>query len=389
MLREQFKDKRLRFTDDQRRRLAVKAKKLGRKALRDLGTIVTPDTLLGWYRRLIANKYDGSGKRRPGRPRVVDEIRLLVVRMAKENLSWGYTRIKGALSNLQHEVARGTIANILSEHGIEPALERSHRATWKQFFKSHWELTGAADFLTVEVWSLTGFMKYSLLLVIELSTRRVEIAGIVPEPNGLWMRQIARNLTDGSDGFLLGKRYLIMDCDPVFTMAFRGILKTAGIKSELLPPKSPNLNAYAERFVRTIKEGCVNKIIFFGEQSHRRAVTDFVTHYHQERNHQGLDNRLVDTDASVGDTAGRIACRERLDRSRIAASNIAQTAHPRQIFLDRISGHYEGGKLLWCPLMANLACSKVPVTRDEAHLAERYGYYHPEFPYETGQKQRE
>ena len=170
----------------------------------------------------------------------------------------------------------------------------------------------AADFFTVEVWSLSGLVRYSVLFVMELSTRRVEIAGIVPEPNGEWMKQIARNLTDATDGFLLGKRYLIFDRDPVFTKEFRAILKAAGVKPVVLPPKSPNLNAHAERFVRTIKEGCLNRIIFFGEQSLRRAIIEFVTHYHQERNHQGLDNRLIDPKEGVGHVVGQIQCRQRL-----------------------------------------------------------------------------
>ncbi len=312
VLREQLKGKRIRFTDDQRRRLAAKAKKLGRKVLRELGTVVTPDTLLAWHRRLIAKKYDGSGNRGPGRPRVIDEIRQLVVRMARENASWGYTRIQGALANLGHQVGRGTIANILKAHGMEPAPERGKGISWRDFLKTHWDVLAAADFFTVEVWSLTGLVRYSVLLVIELSSRRVEIVGIVPEPHGEWMKQIARNLTDAWDGFLRSKRYLIMDRDPVFTGAFRTILKAAGVKSLVLPPKSPNLNAYAERYVRTIKEDCLNRIIFFGEPSLRRGITEFVEHYHQERNHQGLDNRLIDGEDGVGQVVGQIQCRERL-----------------------------------------------------------------------------
>jgi putative transposase len=126
------------------------------------------------------------------------------------------------------------------------------------------------------------------------------------------MKQIARNLTDATDGFLHGKRYLIFDRDPVFTQEFGTMLKAAGVKPVVLPPKSPNLNAFAERFVRSIKEGCLNRIIFFGEQSLRRAITEFVTHYHEERNHQGLDNRLINPGDSVGVTTGEVRCRERL-----------------------------------------------------------------------------
>jgi putative transposase len=134
-LREQLGPGRLRFTDDQRRRLAVKAKTLGRRALRDIATIVAPDTLLAWYRRLIAQQYDGSARRGPGRPPVPAEIRALIVRMATENRTWGYTRIQGALANLDHEVGRGTIANILREHGLDPAPERAKKTTWTEFRK--------------------------------------------------------------------------------------------------------------------------------------------------------------------------------------------------------------------------------------------------------------
>jgi len=135
VLREQLGERRLRFTDDQRRRLAAKAKELGRKLLREIATIVTPETLLAWHRKLIAQKYDGSAKRGPGRPRTADEIETLVVRMAEENLDWGYRRIQGALSNLGHEVARSTIAGILQRHGIEPAPERKKRTSWKDFLR--------------------------------------------------------------------------------------------------------------------------------------------------------------------------------------------------------------------------------------------------------------
>jgi putative transposase len=128
-LREQLRPGRLRFTDDQGRRLAVKAKILGRRVLRDIATIVTPDTLLAWHRRLIAQQYDGSARRGPGRPPVPTEIRALIMRMATENRTWGYTRIQGALANLNHEVGRGTIANILREHGLEPAPERAKKTT--------------------------------------------------------------------------------------------------------------------------------------------------------------------------------------------------------------------------------------------------------------------
>ena len=139
VLREQLGERRLRLTDDQRRRLAAKAKGLGRKLLAEVATIVTPETLLRWHQRLIAQKYDGSGKRAAGRPRTAAEIEQLVVQMAEQNRNWGYRRIQGALSNLGHKLARSTIADILERHGIEPAPERSRKTTWKEFLTQHWE----------------------------------------------------------------------------------------------------------------------------------------------------------------------------------------------------------------------------------------------------------
>src|SRR5262249_42751132 len=139
--------KRLRFNDDQRRRLAVRAKKLGWRMLHELTTIVTPATLLAWHRTPITRKYDGSNQRGPGRRRTRDEIQRLVVRMATENRDWGYRRIQGALANLGHEVARGTIANILKEHGMEPAPERERRTTWKEFLSQHREVIVGSGFL--------------------------------------------------------------------------------------------------------------------------------------------------------------------------------------------------------------------------------------------------
>jgi putative transposase len=187
VLREQLGRKRLRLDDDQRRRLAVMAKKLGRRVLHEVATIVTPETLLAWHRRLIARKYDGSEQRGPGRPRVQDEIQHLVVRMARENRDWGYRRIQGALANLGHEVARGTIANILKEHGLEPAPERNRKSTWKEFLSRHREVIVAADFFTIEAWTRRGLTRFVVLFLIDLSSRRVEIAGLAREANGLWM----------------------------------------------------------------------------------------------------------------------------------------------------------------------------------------------------------
>jgi len=273
---------------------------------------VTPETLLAWHRKLIAQKYDGSHKRGPGRPRTAGEIEVLVVGMAEENRDWGYRRIQGALFNLGHELARSTIAEILKRHGIEPAPERSRKTTWKAFLTRHWELIVAADFFTVEVWTRWGLQRFIVLFFIELSTRKVEIAGIASVANGLWMSQIGRNLTDAVDGILKGKRYLIHDRDPLFTTKFLDMLADVGVKSVKLPPRSPNLNAHAERFVRSVKESCLQRVIWFGERSLRKGIQEFMTHYHTERNHQGLANRLISPEPGHLGKAGVIQRRQRL-----------------------------------------------------------------------------
>jgi putative transposase len=178
VLREQIGNRRSRFTDSQRRRLASKAKRLGRKVLEEIATIVTPATLLAWHRRLIAQKYDGSACRTPGRPRTATEISGLVIRLADENRTWGYTRIQGALANLGYTIGRTTIADLLKRHGIEPAPERNRKTTWKEFLRRHWAQIIAADFFTVEVRTCTGLKRFIVLFFIDLSSRRVEIGGL-------------------------------------------------------------------------------------------------------------------------------------------------------------------------------------------------------------------
>src|SRR6266487_4454743 len=170
-----------------------------------------------------------------GRPRIATGIEALVIRMAEENRDWGYRRIQGALANLGHVLAHGTIANILKHHGIEPAPERSRKTTWKEFLSRHWGQIVASDFFTVEVWTRAGLQRFVVLFFIELSTRRVEVGGITRVANGLWMTQIARNLTDAVDGFFIGKRYLIHDRDPLYTRDFLNMLAEAGVQSVKLP----------------------------------------------------------------------------------------------------------------------------------------------------------
>jgi len=225
-----------------------------------VATIASPETILRWYRELVAQKYDGSARRGPGRPKRRGEIAELVVRMARENERWGYTRIKGALRNLGHEIGRNTIKRILQEHGIEPAPERGKHMPWAKFIKAHLGALVGMDFFTVEVVTWLGLVRYHVLFAIDIASRKVEILGAAVNPGGAWMEQIARNLVDVVDGFLLGKRYVLTDRDPLYTGAFREILKQGGVKVLRLPAKSPNLNAFAERFVLSVRTECLDRI---------------------------------------------------------------------------------------------------------------------------------
>ena len=186
-----------------------------------------------------------------------------------------------------------TVKRILHDHGLAPAPERNPRTPWKTFLQTHWEGLAAADLFTVEVRTLAGLRRYFVFFVIELKTRRVHITGIHPPPDGRWMEQLARNLTDPVDGFLRTVRQLIHDCDPLYTRVCGEILTSGDVGPIRLPPKSPNLNAYAERFVRSIKEECLHRVVPLGEGHVRFIGHEYVEHDQRERNHQGLDNQLL------------------------------------------------------------------------------------------------
>jgi putative transposase len=261
VLRAQLRGRRLRLTDDQRRRLGARGHRLGRAALRQVATIVTPDTILRWHRQLIARKWTCAPKRL-GRPGAIKEIRRLVVRMAEEHPTWGYTRLRGALKNVGHRVGRSTIARILKAQGIPPVPARP--TSWGTFLRAHWGAIAGADFFTTEVWTWRGLMTFYTLFVIELATRRVQIVGCTPHPDEVFMVQAGRTMTATDEGALARCRVLICDRD----------------------------QKWSARHLR-------------------RAMHEFVEHYHHERNHQGLDNELIDGHSSP-EGAGRIRCRQRL-----------------------------------------------------------------------------
>ena len=305
----------IRLTDPERISLASVAKGLGRKALEEVAQIVRPETILGWHRRLIAKKFDGSKHRAPGKGgSTSDKIEELVLRLVRENRSWGYRRMVGALSNLGHEVSHQTVANILKRHDIAPAPERGWTTSWREFIRSHMEVLAAVDFFTVEVWTAGGLMTCYVLTCMRVASRQVCIAGITTWTEQRWMEQVARNLSFADSGFLNGCRYLLHDRDAKFCAAFTGILEAVGIKAVKLPVRSPNLNAHLERWHRSVKGECLSKMILFDEASLRRVLSNYVCHFHAERNHQGKGNVILlpRPEDRIGESTGQIQTRERL-----------------------------------------------------------------------------
>src|ERR1700676_4555708 len=312
ILRDQVNG-RLLLSDPQKKTLAEIGYRLGRKALEDVASAAKPDTILDWYRKLVAEKFDGSkARRKVGRPQVDDDIEQLIVGMARENPNWGYDRIAGALANLGHQVSDQTVGNVLRRHGIPPASQRKRTTTWAAFIRAHLAVLAGTDFFSVEVFTLRGLVTYYVLFFIHHETRMVNIAGVTLHPDEAWMKQIARNMTMDDCGALRDCRYLLHDRDTKFTRSFRAIVMSGRVEPLALPARSPNLNAHAERWVRSVKEECLSKVILFGERSLRRALSDYVDHFHAERNHQGKGNVLLfprDTDRH---REGLVQCRGRL-----------------------------------------------------------------------------
>jgi putative transposase len=303
------------LTNAQRATLAEIGKRIGRRALEQVASVAKPETILAWYRKLIARKFDGSKHRNyPGRPAVGPQVAELIVRMARENSGWGYDRIAGALMNLGHSVSDQTVGNVLRRFGIAPAPKRRQQTTWADFIRSHMAVLAGIDFFTVEVLTWRGLATYYVLFFLHLETRRITLAGVTQHPTEEWMLQMARNAVDEIDGALLPIRYVIHDRDSKFCSSFRTMLQSGGVQPILLPPRSPNLNAFAERWVRSIRQECLSKLVLFGEAALRRTITEFLRHYHFERHHQGKENLLLfPAPLSPPTRPGRaVTCRSRL-----------------------------------------------------------------------------
>jgi putative transposase len=248
--------------------------------------LVTPATLLRWHRELVARHwtYPNTGRTRPGLPQQTIE---LVVRLARENPRWGYLRIVGQARKLGVRISGTSVRTILRRDGLGPARTRSRKGpSWVQFLRAQATGTLATDFFTVDTVSLT---RLYVLFFIEIETRRVHLAGITAHPTGTWVTQQARNLLidlgEAADRF----RFLVRDRDTKYTRPFDDVFTAAGLKIAKTPPRSPRANAYAERWVRTIRAECLDWVQIWNEQQLTRVLTAYMAHYNTARPHRGLD----------------------------------------------------------------------------------------------------
>ncbi|GAB6188041.1 integrase core domain-containing protein [Thermopirellula anaerolimosa] len=278
--------KRVEVTAAEREQLVKRGKSLGSK-IKDLITIVSPRTFARWASgeiKSVGKKNETKG----GRPRKPDEVRELVVKMAKEN-AWGLGRIMGELKKLGLNICKGTVRNILLENALDLGPTRGE-GSWDEFIKMHAKTLWACDYFSKKVWTLGGLVEYFVLFFIQPGTRRVHIAGISANPDGAWMAQQARNLGMFFDDQPERAKYLVCDRDTKFTEQFRAILESEGVEVVQTAVRAPNQNAYAERFVQTIKTECFDLFIVLGEKHLRHLLTEFLAYYHSQRPHLGLGN---------------------------------------------------------------------------------------------------
>lgn len=293
-------------------RIAAKAKRLSRKMLEQCTELFTPDTVMRWFNKLISEKYDGSSKRgKVGRPPITPEIVSLVIKFKKENPRWGYEKITNQIEYLGFEISKTSVKNILIENGYDPEPDLTVRSNWHEFLKSHWDVMTACDFFSIELLVGRKLIRCTVFFAIEYSSRKVFFLPIQLQPDGKYMKQVARILTDCEDGFLKGKPYLIHDRDPLYrSEGFHEILRSSGIEPKRIPAKSPDLNSIAERFVKTVKYECLNYLILSSVKQLDYALSEFHTYYHNERIHQSL-GRIIEPKHKTDDTS-EIVCIERL-----------------------------------------------------------------------------
>lgn len=288
--------KAIHFTADQKRSLSMAAHGLHPALLAQAEKTFSPKTIFAWYRALVGDKYNsvGQGQHKRGRKPVDDALRDLIVRMARENPSWGYKRIARELVQLGYDVTFMTVKRVLDNYGIVPPGQRRSEHRWEQFVETHKDVIVSCDFTTYELVTPSGLERHHILFFEDIATRRVWCGGIRHNPDGKWMKGVARNQCDMLEGPLLGKKYLLHDNDPLFQGALPDYLATIGCKDVRTPQHMPNCNAHIESFIKTFKTECLDHLILTDERQLQYVVREFLEYYNHERCHSGLDGRRID-----------------------------------------------------------------------------------------------
>jgi len=252
--------------------------------------LVSPQTLLRWHRELVRRKWTYPHRATGGRPPIAEDVRDLILRIGKENPRWGCVRIRGELAKLGIRVSASAIRTLLRRHGLGPA-PRGGGPTWAEFLRSQARGILATDFFTVEsIWLRTLYVSF----VIELRTRRVHLAGVTAHPDSGWVTQTARNLSWDLPG--RGRfRYLIRDRDSKYTRRFDAVFAADGIEAILTPVRAPRANAFAERWVRTVRRECLDWTLVLGRRHLERALREYVDHYNAKRPHRGIELRAPES----------------------------------------------------------------------------------------------
>jgi putative transposase len=305
VLRRSVKKPRLRPWD--RILLTVLAMRLPRSRWGAL--IVRPGTILGWHRALVRQKWAAYGRRRrPGRPRLPEQCRELILRLAKENSGWGYVRIRGELLKLGYSVSSTAIRNLLRRQGV-PTSPRRSEMSWRQFLRAQAATIVAADYFTVDIWNLK---RLHVLFFIGLATRRIPWFGVTEKPDQAWVSQQARNLTWELQELGLEPRFLICDNDKKFPFAFENTLAAEGLTVIRTPFQAPMANAYAERWVGSVRQECLDWLIILGRRHLERVLDEYVDHYNRARPHRGLLLQPPNGEVGQARLVGEIKCRARL-----------------------------------------------------------------------------
>ena len=295
------------FTPLDRVLLAAASRTLPRQRWTSL-FLVTPQTLLRWHRELVRHKWTYPNARKPGRPPLDPEVVTLVLRMARENPRWGCVRISGELRKFGIRVSATTIRSLLRRGGLGPAPRRGG-PTWTQFLKAQAEGIVACDFFTVEtIWLKTLYV----LFFIQLSTRQVTVTGITARPDAAWVTQQARNATMDLNDRQVTTRFLLRDHDAKFTGAFDEIFRTEGAEVIRTPIRAPRANAYAERWVQTVRGECLDWTLVLGRRHLLRLLRVYVRHYNEQRPHRGLALHvpLPGEQRSTNGRAHEVRCRD-------------------------------------------------------------------------------